>query len=59
MSIIPLDIQVTSNGLIVEFDLLDKHSTDPPDVLSLQDSISRMQQIISSNQLTVCSYSYQ
>ncbi len=37
----------------MEFDLLERHSTDPPDVKSLADTITFMEETIADNQLIV------
>ena len=51
--------QITSRGLAVSFNLLEKQSTDPPDVPSLQQAITNLQNLISSDSLLVHIYSLQ
>ena len=53
--------KVTNEGIVVEFDLLERHSTDPPDVKSLGSTTAFMEQLITDNQLIVriaCQTSY-
>ncbi len=35
-------LQITSAGVLVAFDLLNKQPTDPPDVLNLNDAIATL-----------------
>lgn len=46
-------LQVTADGIVVEFDLLEGHSSDPPNVPSLTEAIAFMEQEIASNGITV------
>lgn len=48
------DVQVTADGVKVEFDLLEKRATDPTNVPLLMDVIAFMEQEILNNELTVC-----
>jgi hypothetical protein len=43
-------LQVTAEGVVVEFDLLEKYSTDPPNVHSLSDATEFF---LTNKQLTV------
>ncbi len=49
-----LFMQVSASGeIMIEFDLLDKYLTDPPDVPSLSSAIALLEQLISESQLRV------
>lgn len=52
-AIFPPAPQVTADGIVVEFDLLDRQPTDPPNVRSLMETITFMKETIAKNQLTV------
>ena len=44
---------MTDAGIVVEFNLLDRQPTDPPDVLSLMDAITFMEQEITNDRFLV------
>lgn len=46
--------QMLPTGLVVEFELLDRQPTDPPDVPSLQDVIAALMSNIELNRFEVC-----
>lgn len=46
-------LQITSRGLAVSFDLLDRQPTDPPDVDSIEPALSQLQELINNHELLV------
>ena len=57
--VITLLVQVTADGIVVDFDLLESHSSDPPNVPSLTEAIAFMEQEITRNGITVRQYPQQ
>ena len=49
------EVTVTVSGttLAIEFDILDKQPTDPPDVLTLNETVFLLQQLVESQSLVV------